>query len=601
MSVQARENLMKSIQTFLKKFDRISFRETPKVLLLDWEKFFEIKHAFKEKQHQPEDIQELLHKLLKDFQMISEELADYINTPNWNCPAFYEDDDEEYTIAITPVLPIEEPDNSLSMGDEHLSTIPETELDELIKSSVENLIPIPSESEDFYDIENTLIISSPKFDSLLEEFSGELAHIELISPEIDEADFDPEEEIRLVEKLLYDNSSPRPPEEFNSENSDAIIESFSPSPIPVEDRDILFLEELLSNDSPSLHENESFHFDVPPSLRPPAKPSDDGIYFEHDTSNWYKYMKMDKRKDKTDTNEHENERGRKIRSRRRSRLLWTNPGPLGGPVWDEKQIKPWSFLELVLQLSNDSQTINEILKQRKEKHIEREQAANLAVQKEKEEQTAQSFTPYWKFPIIDDDEEYTIQFKEYLENSSKAITPDLPIEEPDNSLSMGDEHLSTIPETEMKSDKLIKSSVEDLIPIPTLNLTPSIPFVLEYPSFSPIPVVDSEFLIEEVDTFLVSEDSIPPGIESDFDSEGDIIFLNDLLNDDPIPEYEHFTFDIEPDTAVINTFDELNEDECFNPGGGEIVFPQMLKMTIPSHLMKARLRFSLPFAPSWTT
>ncbi|GKD29041.1 hypothetical protein Tco_1239819, partial [Tanacetum coccineum] len=230
--------------------------------------------------------------------------------------------------------------------------------------------------------------------------------------------------------------------------------------------------------------------------------------------------------------------------------------------------------------------------------------------------------------------------------SSKAITPDLPIEEPDNSLSMGDEHLSTISETE--SDKLIKSSVEDLVPIPSeskgisedicdidflpeefageldlidpilpgideddfdegdfdeeegeididifqiedkilrekllnvnllidkieaLNLTPSVPFVLENPSSSPILVVDSEFLIEEVDTFIVPEDSIPTGIESDFDSEGDIIFSNDLLNDDPIPEYEHFTFDIEPDAPVINNFDELNEDECFDPGGGEI-------------------------------
>ncbi|GJW04884.1 hypothetical protein Tco_1563740 [Tanacetum coccineum] len=274
------------------------------------------------------------------------------------------------------------------MGDEHLSAILETESDQLIKSSVGNLVPILSESEDFSDIKSecdvpvcdnfttfsnplfdvdddfsssddesfsdedvpkeiysnplfdeeiistkidphhfnaesnliesllnrdTLIISSPKFDSLLEEFSGELAHIDLISPEIDEADFDPEEEIRLVEKLLYDNSSPRPPEEFNSENSDAIIESFSPSPIPVEDSDslmeeidlfltpddsmppgienddydsegdILFLEELLSNDSPSLPENESFHFDVPSSPRPPAKPPDDGIYFEPDT------------------------------------------------------------------------------------------------------------------------------------------------------------------------------------------------------------------------------------------------------------------------------------------------------------------------------
>ncbi|GKE90809.1 hypothetical protein Tco_1571904 [Tanacetum coccineum] len=106
--------------------------------------------------------------------------------------------------------------------------------------------------------------------------------------------------------------------------------------------------------------------------------------------------------------------------------------------------------------------------------------------------------------------------------------------------------------------------------IEALNHTPSIPFVLEYPPSSPIPVVDSEFLIEEVDTFLVPEDSIPPGIESDLGSEEDIIFLDDLLNDDPIPEYERFTFDIEPDAAVINNFDELNEDECFDPGGGEI-------------------------------
>ncbi|GJW18813.1 hypothetical protein Tco_0026249 [Tanacetum coccineum] len=209
--------------------------------------------------------------------------------------------------------------------------------------------------------------------------------------------------------------------------------------------------------------------------------------------------------------------------------------------WDEKQIKPWSLLELLLQLFNDSQTINEMLKKREEKRIEREQAANLAVQKKQEEQATQSFTPHWKFPIIDDDdEEYTIQYREYLERSSKAITPDLPTEEPDNSLSMGDEHLNTIPK--MESDEVIKYSVEDLVPIPS-----------------------------------ESKDSIPPGIESDFNSEGDIIFLDNLLNDDPIPEYERFTFDIEPDTVVINNFDELNEDECFDPGGGEIVFPQNVK------------------------
>ncbi|GJU49806.1 hypothetical protein Tco_1219361 [Tanacetum coccineum] len=69
---------------------------------------------------------------------------------SWKIPICY-DDDEDNTIAITPVLPIEEPDNSLSMGDEHLDTIPATESDEVIKSSVEDLVPIPSEPEGIPD------------------------------------------------------------------------------------------------------------------------------------------------------------------------------------------------------------------------------------------------------------------------------------------------------------------------------------------------------------------------------------------------------------------------------------------------------------------
>nr|GFB87295.1 hypothetical protein [Tanacetum cinerariifolium] len=52
---------------------------------------------------------------------------------------------------------------------------------------------------------------------------------------------------------------------------------------------------------------------------------------------------------------------------------------------------------------------------------------------------------------------------EYFENSSNAITPDLPTKEPNNSLSMGDEHLNTI--TKIESNDVIKSSVEDLVPI----------------------------------------------------------------------------------------------------------------------------------------
>nr|GEU50579.1 hypothetical protein [Tanacetum cinerariifolium] len=64
---------------------------------------------------------------------------------------YYDDDDEDYAIAITPSLSTEELDNSLSMGDEHLDIILATKSNEFIKSSVENLIPIPCESEGIPD------------------------------------------------------------------------------------------------------------------------------------------------------------------------------------------------------------------------------------------------------------------------------------------------------------------------------------------------------------------------------------------------------------------------------------------------------------------
>ncbi|GKE42498.1 hypothetical protein Tco_1469782 [Tanacetum coccineum] len=75
------------------------------------------------------------------------------------------DDDEESSIplkdiiisglppcvTITPILLTEEPVNSLIMEDEHLDTILEMESDKVIKSSIENLVPIPSEFEGISD------------------------------------------------------------------------------------------------------------------------------------------------------------------------------------------------------------------------------------------------------------------------------------------------------------------------------------------------------------------------------------------------------------------------------------------------------------------
>ncbi|GJR69176.1 hypothetical protein Tco_0015241 [Tanacetum coccineum] len=134
--------------------------------------------------------------------------------------------------------------DSLIMEDEHLDTISETKSDKFIKSSVENLVQHPSESEDEYldstpkdvrfDAESyllkslvnhdTLMASPPKIDFLLNEFAGELTRLQSIPLGIDNINLDPEGDILFLESLLYDNSFPRPPEAFQA-NSNKIIES----------------------------------------------------------------------------------------------------------------------------------------------------------------------------------------------------------------------------------------------------------------------------------------------------------------------------------------------------------------------------------------
>nr|GEU75724.1 hypothetical protein [Tanacetum cinerariifolium] len=175
----------------------------------------------------------------------------------------------------------------------------------------EEIIPIKIDPHSF-NAESDLIESMPnhdssKIDSLFDEFASELTLLKSIPLGIDETDCHPEEETHFTKRLLYDNSSPRPPKEFVSENSNADIESFSPSHIPIKDndshieeidlsfnpddpmppgieeddddseRDIPIVEELLDNYSLSLSEIESFHFDIPLSYRPPAKPPDGNI------------------------------------------------------------------------------------------------------------------------------------------------------------------------------------------------------------------------------------------------------------------------------------------------------------------------------------
>nr|GEY56744.1 hypothetical protein [Tanacetum cinerariifolium] len=254
---------------------------------------------------------QIVQKNLEEKQIEEEQAA---KAQTWKLPVCY-DDEEGYNSlddniiselpsysAVTPSEPID----SLNMGDEHLDTISAMELDEFIKSCVENLVPNLSESEgeseydvlagfttfsnvlfdadydfdsgddqsfsdeDFlkkiylnplfdeeiipmeidqhsFNAESDLIESMPnhdssviissKIDSLFDEFAGELTLHNSFPPRIDETDCQPEREIRLTKRLLYDNSSPRPPEEIVFDNSNADIESFSPSPILNKDSD----------------------------------------------------------------------------------------------------------------------------------------------------------------------------------------------------------------------------------------------------------------------------------------------------------------------------------------------------------------------------
>ncbi|GJR49910.1 hypothetical protein Tco_1400431 [Tanacetum coccineum] len=107
----------------------------------------------------------------------------------WKIPICYDDDDDEESsiplkdiiisglppcVAITPVLSTEEPVDSLIMEDEHLDTISATESDEVIKSSVENLVQIPSESEGIPDkmCDVPFHDNSPPLDISKDQFEG---------------------------------------------------------------------------------------------------------------------------------------------------------------------------------------------------------------------------------------------------------------------------------------------------------------------------------------------------------------------------------------------------------------------------------------------
>ncbi|GKE24388.1 hypothetical protein Tco_1435900 [Tanacetum coccineum] len=173
-----------------------------------------------------------------------------------------------------------EPEDSLSMGDEHLRTILEKELDEFIKSSVEDLVPIPSEFEDSFESdsecdlpscddfshiniseEKSMTFSNPLFDSN-DDFTSsddeslsdedvpednDIKSEDSYVPKLDEPNFlvtllfklnedecfDPGGDVNEIELLLHrDPSTPKI-------SVASILEGFTDEP-PLEENDDLF-------------------------------------------------------------------------------------------------------------------------------------------------------------------------------------------------------------------------------------------------------------------------------------------------------------------------------------------------------------------------
>nr|GEW43815.1 hypothetical protein [Tanacetum cinerariifolium] len=256
---------------------------------------------------------QVVQKKLEEKQLEEERAA---KAKYWKLPVCYDNDDDEERSdsladniifglpsfsAITldePALSIEEPDNSLSMGDEHLDTISATESDEFLKFGVENLIPIPSESEGIpehmcdvpsHDNSPPLDVSKDQFEDFFEsneEFSSidddsfsndNIDYVEASPPDSElvsqSGSTTTSHDISLLEyKVFYDDpvkeiSSGSPTTHSDSPLYDSFMFDLSINPFPPTDRSdsYEFTDELIPFISPP--EYDCFLFKVEPNLR----------------------------------------------------------------------------------------------------------------------------------------------------------------------------------------------------------------------------------------------------------------------------------------------------------------------------------------------
>ncbi|GJW73219.1 hypothetical protein Tco_0132589 [Tanacetum coccineum] len=146
--------------------------------------------------------------------------------------------------------------------------------------------------------------------------------------------------------------------------------------------------------------------------------------------------------------------------------------------------------------------------------------------------------------VLENDTRYTIQSYQYQPGPSHPNTF----------------HYSYSDESDEDEPSEVLQVQKSIYPL-SGNPTPSSDSIIESLSPSLTPCGDSDLLLEETDEFLSLDNSIPPSIDNGiYDSEGDNLFLEGLLNDEILIDLPPFELnnDLEGDIIFL---EKLLEDD----------------------------------------
>nr|GEY86511.1 hypothetical protein [Tanacetum cinerariifolium] len=532
---QAKGNLMKFIQTFLEKFNCICFGEMPKILLQAWEKFFAIQHAL------PEDTNELFQKLLEDLQIINEELAEYINSLSWNHPTVFNDNEEHsvqykeylensYTAIVASNFNQEKEGppqdfNIHQLVREECGIKVCEEQKQNMEDTLLELLEVCRQKE-FYCMHNDV-------DDLIEsDLNSKLLSINLKSQRLDK------------KKQEVKNTVEQPTKTRISKSLQNFRVIHKKSSISLNNTSQVSLVHAITTILPIEEPEYSLSMGYEHLSTIPETESDEVI-----KSSAKNLLPIPSEYEVTSDDE----------------------SKCDVPIKDESSPVFTTFSNLLFDCNDDFTSSDD---------------ESLS-----DEDVPMEDFKFYLNPLFNNDEISSDKRDPHCFNAESDFV---------ESLSNPD----TLFDSSPKFDYLEKFSGElmpraiNSCPRPMENFHANT--IVETLPTSPILVEDSDSQWEEIDIFTGTNDLLPPSIKSDDDDlEGDIHFFEELLVNNSILENESSNFDHHDDpsfprpppeppdvefffdlelgsgeviSAVINNIDELNEDDCFDPGGEIDVF-----------------------------